>query len=144
MPTKIAAGFVGLASVFCFWLVFIFGIAAGSSYSVPRMIVDTFASVNVLSLLIVAWAVALLGGLLMGRQFKRLALALSIIAPVCGLAASGSELWPLHLGTAEVVFPQDIPIGIYAPRLIAASLMLAITLLGLSIQIFFSRAHPGA
>ena len=140
MPMRAAAAFVALASAFCFWLVFILGIAGGATYSVSRLIADSFSLPGLMALLVMAWGVTLSGALFLRNKFKQLSLTLSIVSPLCGLVATANELWNLHLGTASLEVPEGEAMWIYMPRLTAAALMLGITLLGLAIQFFWGRS----
>lgn len=139
MPTKMIAGYVALVSGLSFWLVFVLGRTGGATYSVRRLVEDTFADVNSTSSLLVLWAAALLSGLVLRNRAHKTALALALIAPACGITAFVTELWALQEGVAAFDFPEGEAIWIYMPRLTAASLALAVTLMGLSIQLLFSR-----
>lgn len=137
MQGKVAAAFVGLGAGLCFSLAFVLGLAGGSAFSVPWLIVDTFASLNLTSGLMVTWAAALFAGLMLREQAPRIALTFAVIAPICGITASASELWTLQQGGASLGLRAAEAVW-FLPGLTAASLALAMTLLGLSIQLLFS------
>lgn len=139
MPTRATALFVALASALCFWLLYIFGLAGGPIYSIPRLLTDTFSTPNLLMFLLVAWAATFSCSFLLRNRFRRLALSLSIASPIFGLIATVNELLALHQGMLSLDIPYGEPIFVYMPRLAAASLMLAITLFGLSIQLLLDR-----
>jgi hypothetical protein len=138
MPAKLAAAFVGLAAGLCFWLCSFLVVAGGSTYSLLRLVEDTFVDLNLMSAGLVTWAVTLFGGLLLRDKLPRIAVAFAVIAPICGIIAAASEIWPLQQGIASLDFPEGEAIWIYIPRLTAALLALAVTLLGLSIQLIFA------
>lgn len=137
MPVKVAAAFVGLCAGLCFWLVSVLGLVGSPTFSVTWLIVDTFASLNLTSGLMVTWAAALFAGLVLREKTPRIALTFAVIAPICGIVASASELWPLRQGGGSLGLAEAEAVW-FLPRLSAASLALAMTLLGLSIQLLFS------
>ncbi|MND86528.1 hypothetical protein D3C80_784990 [compost metagenome] len=143
MPPKIVATLVGASAMLCFWLVYVFGLAGGEVYSLPGLLSDYFTP-TIESLPLALWAATFLGGFLFRAKAPRVALILSIIAPTCGIAGVASELWPLQQGMGDLDQPESEEVWLFVPRLVAASFMLGITLLGLSIQLLVRAPRPQA
>lgn len=155
MSPKLTAFLVGLVASLCFWLAYVVGLAGVSFGSFPQLLegyllIGSFDRTVPLGARAEAaplalWAVALLGYLILRTKSPKVALVLSIIAPVCGLAGAASELLQIHLGITEtsILVLERQPMWLYAPRLTATVFMVGITLLGLSIQLLFGPTKPG-
>lgn len=143
MPPTIVAALVGAAAMLCFWLVYVFGLAGGEVYSLTWLLSGYF-NPTVESVPLALWAATFLGGFLFRSKAPRFAMMLSIFAPICGLLGVASELWPLQQGMGDLDQPESEEVWLFVPRLVAASFMLGITLLGLSIQLLFSAPRPQA
>lgn len=153
MP-RLAAALVGLVALLCFWLAYVVGLAGGSIHSLPQLLegylligspdraapLGARAEAAPLAL----WATSLLGYLSLRTKSPKVALMLSIITPICGLAGAAGELLQIHLSIAEnpVLVLERQPMWLYVPRLTATVFMVGITLLGLSIQFLFGIPQP--
>jgi hypothetical protein len=142
MHKQVAAVLLGFAAGVCFWLAWVVGLAGEPGYSTQRVIIDTFNTFNPMSGLLVGWAGALASSLLFRNRSPRIALAFKIASPTCGILASASEIWALQQAIASLDFPAGEAMWLYVPRLTAASLALAVTLLGLSLQLLLTDERP--
>lgn len=140
MSNRFSATFFAVISLICFWILFIFNEMGGDNFSIQQ-IFDGLTFSDPSSVFMAFWALALIGGLLLRRWNKKLALALSFTAPVCGLAAVCIELSALHRGVLSMDHPEGEAVFVYLPRLASAACGLAITLFGLTVQMIFSRAE---
>ncbi len=138
MPGRIAAIMVLVASGFCFWLAYLFNRTGDTTQLAGSLMVETFSYANLMSVMLVAWAAALFGGAILGTRTPRIALALSILSPICALVAAGNELWALQQGIASLDFPAGEAIWLFAPALMAASFALGLALLGLATQLLLA------
>lgn len=132
MSARRLAIFTGLGAALLFWLAIILNMAGGRVVQLFDPIQD-FASI-----MLVAWALALMGSIALRARSVRLSAAWGLIAPLCSLLGAGNEVLALHQGMAELAFPEGNIIGIFAPRLAAAVCMLGATLLGLTCQLALS------
>ena len=131
MSPRVLAIFTGVTSASLFWLTLTLDVVGGRLFS----LIHLFALHDPASLLLAAWAFALLGSIALRRRSPKLALALAWGAPIFSLLGAGHEILALHLGSLTFDFPEGEAVVLYLPRLAGATGMLAVTLLGLSIHL---------
>ena len=139
MPRKAYTIFFLASFLICSWLVVICDSIGGPTFSISDLLVAPQTFLEPTSFFVVIWALALTGGILLHRRNKKLASILSYTSPIFGFAAVCAELLALHQGTLSLDSPEGEAVWIYVPRLGAATGMLALTFLGLSIQSMFGR-----
>ena len=131
---RIAPFLTAIAAGLAFWLMAVLDLAGGSSSSIGDLL-GRLLQPDLTTALLAGWAVTLATSLAMRPRSQALDAVVLMIPTLLGFCAVGIELLALTRGTFSFDRPEEQLMFTYAPRLMAASGFLGLTLSGMASQL---------